>query len=141
MNRRKRIVDRAKKVHGNMPKPDTDSQIDTDFVVNAFGLPKEEIRRLRKLRDELRDAGIVAPNPFPFSEPGGYGGEHFTVADIITWHNKRIDALVARGVDAYQDVVNELRTTAAARNVLLVETLDRLMYAETLVNHWKLESQ
>ena len=84
---------------------------------------------------------IVAPNPFPFSEPDGCGGEHFVVADIITWHNKRIDTIVARGVDAYQDVVNELRTTAAARNVLLVETLDKLLYAETLVKHWKLESQ
>ena len=139
--RRKNIVKRAKKAYNSMPKPDADSQIDADFVVNAFGLPKDEIRRLRKLRDELADAGIVAPNPFPYSEPDGYGGEHFTVADIIAWHNKRIDAIVARGVDAYKDVVNELRTTAAARNVLLVETLDRLMYAETLVNHWKLENQ
>ena len=141
MSGRKRIVKRAKKAYNSMPKPNANAQFDEDYVGHAFGLPKNEIRRLRKLRDELADAGIVAPNPFPYSEPDGYGGELYFVHDIITWHNKRIDALVARGVEAYQDVVNELRTTAAARNVLLVETLDKLLYAETLVNHWKLESQ
>ena len=59
--RRKNIVKRAKKAYNSMPKPDTDAMIDADFVVNAFGLPKDEIRRLCKLRDELADAGIVAP--------------------------------------------------------------------------------
>ena len=131
----------AQKTHKNMPNLTSLDGVSTDFVAKAFGLSPEKFQMLSSIRDERAKAGINDPNPFPFSERGTDGKDYWEVSDFIGWHNKYVDALVAKGVSAFQDVVNELKTTASARNAVVMEMLVRTQHLKTLVERWRLEQQ
>ena len=133
---------KPQKAHKNMPPNLTSLEgVGTDFVARAFGLSPEKIQRLRRIRAERAKAGIDEMNPFPFSERGTDGKEYWEVSDFIGWHEKYLDTLVAKGVSAFQDVVNELETTISARNAVVLEMLVRFPHLETLAERWKLEQK
>ena len=132
---------KSQKAHKNMPNLTSLEGVGTDFVTKAFGLSSERIQMLSRIRDERAKAGINDPNPFPFSERGTDGKDYWEVSDFIGWHNKYVDALVAKGVSAFQDIVNELETTASARNAVVMEMLVRTQHLKTLVERWRLEQQ
>ena len=112
-------------------------RIDKVFAANLLGIPVEEIERQYCVSALRAETGLDEPNPFP-TPVYENDAPYWLGSDLIRWDSHRLDSIIAQAADAPQNLVDELKKMATARNSMLVKMLDRLQYAETLVKYWSL---
>ena len=106
--------------------------VDSEDAYAAIGLPLDKAYELEYHSYSLAKEGIDDPNPFPFSERDDLGAYpmFLKVSELVRWHEKHVDTVIAKAVESLQDVANALKITGNACNRTLTELLERYNDAE-----------